>query len=347
MSRIGNLRRLVCSESSLLISDPINIRYLCGFTGSFGFLLINPDEAILLTDSRYDIQSRDETTGVSIYLGRDLIDFVKNNCATKKLLVEGNHLSITQFNKLSSALDLLIEASEPIVEKLRVVKDDVEIGHIESACAISVAALTEISQTNPRGLSERQLAIKLERLMIDGGAEAIAFESIVASGSNSAIPHHQPGNRIIAEGDLLKIDFGAQYAGYKSDCTRTFIVGLPSAFHLDLYSAVREAQYVGRQAVRQDAACSDIDSAVRQSLQLHEFGRSFQHGLGHGVGLAIHEDPFFGAKNNTRLASGTVVTIEPGLYVEDRGGVRIEDTIVVTDDGYRNLTDFPYELISL
>jgi Xaa-Pro aminopeptidase len=310
-------------------------------------LLINPDEAILLTDSRYDIQSREETADVAIVLGRDVVDFVKNNCATQKLLVEGNHLSVTQFSKLSGSLDFPVDSADPVVEKLRIVKDEDEIGHIEKACAISIAALTEISQSNPRGLSERQLAIKLERLMIDGGAEAIAFESIVASGSNSAIPHHQPSDRIIAEGDLLKIDFGAQYAGYKSDCTRTFVVGSPSAFHLDLYSAVHEAQYLGCQAVRKDQVCSDIDAAVRRSLQPHEFGGTFQHGLGHGVGLAIHEDPFFGAKNDTRLACGTVVTIEPGLYVEGRGGVRIEDTIVVTDDGYRNLTDFSYDLISL
>lgn len=347
MKRIDNLRKLINANESLLISDPINIRYLCGFTGSFGYLLVNPDESILFTDSRYEIQSRAETKYVSLKFGRDVFDFIENNCASEKLLVEGNHMTVSVFNRMRSAVTFTVSAHEPIVEKLRVIKDADELEKIERACAISIAALEELTKTNPRNLTERQYALQLERLMIDHGAEAIAFETIVASGANSAIPHHQPTNRVIAEGDLLKIDFGAQFSGYKSDCTRTFVVGRANEFQKNIYEAVRNAQHIGRSKVKAGSKCSEIDEAVRKVLRSHDFGATFQHGLGHGVGLAIHEDPFFGRENVTRLANGTVLTIEPGLYVEAQGGVRIEDTIVVTDDGYRNLTDFPYELISL
>ena len=346
-SRIHRLRTIYDNDCALLISDPLNIRYLCGFTGSFGYLLLNQDDAILFTDSRYDIQSRQETSEIQISIGRNLIDFLREHCSHKTLLIEGNHMSVSLFNEISLLQNVSPHSSLGLVEKIRMVKDETELHALSRAGEITTAALTQLINSEIRGLTELQIAHKLERLMIDCGAEAIAFDTIVASGPNSAIPHHHPTNRIITEGDFLKIDFGAQFAGYKSDCTRTFVIGQPTHFHTDLYTEVRQAQQIGRNTTKAGVLCSDIDNSVREALNAHLHGATFQHGLGHGVGLAIHEDPFLSAKNDTRLASGTVVTIEPGMYVESRGGVRIEDTIVVTDDGYINLTDFSYDLISL
>ena len=346
-SRIARLRELYERDSSFLISDPINIRYLCGFTGSFGYLLINPNDAVLFTDSRYEIQSRAETVDVSITLGRDLKTFVREQVAAQRVLIEGNHMSVGTFAALEAISDLQFTASHGLVEQLRVIKDKAELAALTRAGETTTSALSALILTKLVGLSERQIATHLDRIMVDLGSDGIGFETIVASGPNSAIPHHHPGDRILSQGDLLKIDFGAALAGYKSDCTRTFVVGEPNDFQRDLHESVRRAQQAGRDAVRNGVVARDIDTAVRTALQDHEFSATFQHGLGHGVGLAIHEDPFLGAKNDTRLASGTVVTIEPGMYVESRGGVRIEDTIVITDDGYINLTDFTYDFISL
>lgn len=346
-SRISKLRDNFDRESALLITDPLNIRYLCGFTGSFGFLLLNPDESILFTDSRYDIQSRNETSDVSIVLGRNLVDFVREHCTAQTLVIEGNHMSVALYAKLETLDDITLTTGINAVENLRVVKDESEVVLLERAGQITTHALAQLITTPLVGQTERDIAIRLDRLMVDAGAEAVGFDTIVASGPNSAIPHHQPSDRVLSRGDLLKIDFGAQFGGYKSDCTRTFVIGKPDYFQLDLYSAVRAAQQAGRDIVKSGVVASEIDLAVRHALHTHEYGVTFQHGLGHGVGLAIHEDPFLSAANHTRLASGTVITIEPGMYVESRGGVRIEDTIVITDDGYRNLTDFTYDFISL
>lgn len=346
-ARIRSLQAQLPVASSILVTDPLNIRYLCGFTGSFSYLLVGPEESYLFTDSRYDIQSREETSGVNITIGRSVKEFIRDTCPTETVLLEGHDVSIDFHQQLLKLDRFKFESTSSMIEKLRIIKDDQELELMQRAGDISVNGLRALLEMPMVGKSEKQIAIMLERCMIDMGAEKLAFDSIVASGPNSAIPHHQPTDRIVQQGDLLKIDFGAQVRGYKSDCTRTFVIGKPNDFQRDLFESVLSAQTAGRLALSNGIAVSQIDQTVRDHLTTHEYGATFQHGLGHGVGLAIHEDPFLSVKNDTRLTSGTVVTIEPGMYVESRGGVRIEDTVVITDDGYRNLTDFPYDLISL
>jgi Xaa-Pro aminopeptidase len=179
------------------------------------------------------------------------------------------------------------------------------------------------------------------------GADGVAFDSIVASGPNSAIPHHEPTDRQIQLGDLLKIDFGAKVAGYHADCTRTAVVGEPSDWQIDLHTAVSAAQLAGRDVIRANIKFSDVEQAVTQSLIRSGYREFFTHGLGHGVGLEIHEEPFFGRAGDAKIAPNAVITIEPGAYLEAKGGVRVEDTIVVDPQGYRNLTNLPYELLEL
>lgn len=346
-SRIGKVQAGLAPDTSLLITHPLNIRYLCGFTGSFGYLLVGPTNCVLFTDSRYAIQSNAETTNIDIEIGRSVLDFLRDKCKTQHLVLEGDHVSVNFYNKVDSLSQFTCAAQVNTIEDLRRVKDSHEISLLARAGEITTQALAELIQQDIVGLSEKEIAKRLDRLMVDLGAEAAAFDTIVATGTNSAIPHHQPTTKIFEQGDLLKVDFGAQYAGYKSDCTRTFVAGTPSAFQLDLHQTVTEAQAAGRAAVHDGLTARELDVIVREHVKDHEYCATFQHGLGHGVGLAIHEDPFLSANNDTRLTTGTVITIEPGMYVEARGGVRIEDTIVITADGYRNLTEFSYDLISL
>jgi Xaa-Pro dipeptidase len=197
------------------------------------------------------------------------------------------------------------------------------------------------------GKSELEVATILDRTMVDLGATGPAFETIVATGSNSAIPHHQPTDRLLAKGDLLKIDFGAQVGGYKSDCTRTFALGKPADWQEEIYRAVVEAQEIGRKTCVPDLDFGSLDNAVRQSISDSGYGDKFKHGLGHGVGLMIHEDPFLSAKSDGKIAQNMVITIEPGIYLPDLGGVRVEDTGLVTNAGYSVLTNFTYDLLEL
>jgi Xaa-Pro aminopeptidase len=183
--------------------------------------------------------------------------------------------------------------------------------------------------------------------MREYGADDIAFATIVASGPNSAIPHHEPTDRELKSGDFLKIDFGAKFHGYHADCTRTVVVGRPASWQVDLHSAVSSAQEAGRNTIRSEIAFIDVEKAVNQSLNDSGYRKYFTHGLGHGVGLEIHEDPFFGRVLDAKIASNTVITIEPGAYLKDKGGVRVEDTIVVNSEGHLNLTELPYELLEL
>jgi Xaa-Pro aminopeptidase len=219
-----------------------------------------------------------------------------------------------------------------VVEELRVVKDDSEIEALRSACQISVQALEQLQQGEFVGRTEQQVARDLEWRMFELGAEALAFETIVAAGPNSAIPHHGPTGREICAGDLLKIDFGARFEGYHADCTRTMIVhDQPTDWQREIYDLVATSQRAGRDALAPGAERVQVDRAARSVIEEAGYGDHFVHGLGHGVGLQIHEEPYFSPRSTGRLLSRTPVTVEPGVYLPDRGGVRIEDTVVVAE----------------
>jgi Xaa-Pro aminopeptidase len=233
------------------------------------------------------------------------------------------------------------------VEELRRVKDEDEIALLREACAISDRALAGVLPSLRAGLTEREVAIALERAMIDLGADAIAFDTIVASGPNGAIPHHRPGDRVLERGDLVTIDFGALMGGYHADMTRTIAIGTPAGWQRDLYDLVLRAQLAGIGAAAPGADTKDVDAAARDVIVAAGHGGDFPHGLGHGVGLEIHEAPLMGYDKTGKLADRVPITAEPGVYLAGRGGIRIEDTLVVRADGPELLTETTKDLLVL
>jgi Xaa-Pro aminopeptidase len=320
---------------------------LSGFTGSNAALLVTDSNAILATDSRYEIQAAQQVPDLQVVIGRNFPELLLGKFAKSEVIVEGADLSIDSYQKLVSSFEHKFTSRTGLVESMRVVKDASEIALIKQACEISINAYTETIGSVRAGQTEKSIRNNLEQRMRELGADDIAFASIVATGPNSAIPHHEPTDREVMSGDLLKIDFGAKVNGYHADCTRTVVIGQASSWQVELHAAVTEAQAAGRKTIRSDIEFADVESAVNQALTDSGYRDYFTHGLGHGVGLAIHEDPFFGRVETAKIMPNTVITIEPGAYLKDKGGVRVEDTIVVNSDGYLNLTNLPYELLEL
>lgn len=348
MSRLEQIRAKLSDDESFLVSNPVNIRYLSGFTGSNGLLHISKLTAHLYTDSRYEIQAGKEVSEFEVLISQDIWSQVTKGISSAVLCIESKHLTVGKLAGLKQEMpNLKIKECADLVEQLRIRKDSAEIQLIKRAGEISVEALRQLTEIQIVGKTELELATWLERRMIDLGATDKAFNTIVASGENSAIPHHQPTTRIISSGDLLKIDFGADFQGYKSDCTRTFAIGQAKTWQKEIYDAVCQGQSIGRQLASLDTKISEVDAAVRQQIDLSGFGQYFTHGLGHGVGLEIHEDPFLSAKTADKITEDMVITVEPGIYLAERGGVRIEDTGVITSGGYEVLTKFTYELLEL
>ena len=347
LDRISRLQRQLAPGQLFYISNLINIRYLTGFTGSNAALLVTEDNAVFATDSRYEIQANIQVPDLQTLIGRNFPELLLSKAEKSEVLVEGNHLSINSFKSIEANFSHQLKISTGLVEKLRAVKDDAEINLIKSACEISTQSFLDLLPTIKVGQSEKEIRDALEQRFREFGADDIAFESIVASGPNSAIPHHEPTDRKVAAGDFLKIDFGAKLGGYHSDCTRTVVVGKPADWQRELHAAVTQAQTAGRNTICADIKFAEVEDSVNDALVASGYREYFTHGLGHGVGLEIHEDPFFGRVQDAKIASNTVITIEPGAYLKEKGGVRVEDTIVVNSEGYLNLTNLPYELLEL
>ena len=348
MSRLNQIKAQLAVDESLLISNSTNIRYLSGFTGSNGLLLISKQNSHLYTDARYAIQARQEVNEFEVIISPDIWTSFAKDISSKILCVEAKELSVDRLDQILNLQPAIeIKKTKNLIESLRITKDKTEVEFISKACQISTSALNQLITQQVLGLTEVQLATKLDRLMIDLGASDKAFNTIVASGANSAIPHHQPTSKIIENGDFLKIDFGAQFNGYKSDCTRTFVLGKPANWQIEIHQAVLSGQSLGRKSAQVDMAITKLDEAVKEQIKSSGFGDYFTHGLGHGVGLDIHEEPFLSAKSDDKILENMVITIEPGIYLADRGGVRIEDTGVMTTAGYQVLTDFTYDLLEL
>jgi Xaa-Pro aminopeptidase len=239
-------------------------------------------------------------------------------------------MTVERYGALTSAAgELQPRPLGRVVEELRMVKDATEIALLARACAITGAAFDEVAPRIAAGMTERELAVLIERAMVDAGAEKPAFDTIVASGPNGAIPHHAPAGRAFAPGDMITIDCGARYGGYHADMTRTVVLGPPAGWQRDLYALAAEAQRAGIGAARPGAAVAEVDAAARDVIAQAGHGEHFSHGLGHGVGLEIHEAPMLGRGRPGRLADRVPITVEPGIYLPGRGGVRIEDTLVV------------------
>lgn len=333
---------------ALIVTNLTNVRYLTGFTGSAGLLTVTTGDAVLITDGRYDEQASEQLRALGAP-ARVVITSHDQKAIVQSTLGECNRIgleaaSVTwrqqrDFQSWFERAELV--PTDGLVEALRERKDQGEIARIEAAAAIASGALRGLAATLADGPTEREFAIELDRAVRRGGAAGAAFETIVASGPNAAKPHYRPGHRAIARGDMVVVDFGAIVDGYRSDMTRTFFVGDVTADRREIYDVVAGAQAAGVAAVAADVALRDIDAACRDRIASAGFGERFVHGTGHGVGLDIHEAPWVNARATATLAPGNIVTVEPGIYVPELGGVRIEDTLLVTASGYRVLTQFP------
>lgn len=336
----------------LMVSSPVNVRYLTGYTGSNGLVLIGSDARVFLTDFRYVEQSAAEVGDAfdrRIVL-QELIEAVDETlpAGTHRLAFEDAHVSVRAHARLRELLEgiELVAAGDP-VEALRLVKEADERRRIAEATKLADTALRTIMERGLVGRTERQIATALEREMIDLGAERVSFEPIVAAGAQGALPHGKPRDVEIAAGELVVIDWGAELDGYCSDCTRTLATGPLDEEARRAYDLVYEAQLAGLAAVRDGVSGRDADAAAREVIDGAGHAEHFGHGLGHGVGLEIHEAPRLSRRSESVLATGNVVTVEPGVYVPGRFGVRIEDLAVVTEAGAEVLTSVPKDLITV
>lgn len=349
--RLRERLRAIDVEAAL-ITNPVNVRYLSGFTGSNSALLVasNGDD-VLATDGRYTEQAAAESPGIDVLLARACaVALVSraHSIGTARLAFEAHDVTVEAFDGLSGIGGESLELRHlgPVVEDLRRVKEPSELDLLREACAVGDRALAELLPWLRVGLTEREIARRLDDLMLDHGGDAVGFDTIVASGPHSSIPHHQPTDRVVEAGDFLKLDFGAEFRGYHADMTRTIVVGgAPSQWQRDMYELVATAQAVGSAAVRDGAEVADVDRAARAVIEAAGLGEAFPHGLGHGVGLEIHEAPLLAATSTATLEPGVPVTIEPGVYLPGRGGVRIEDTVVVTRGAPELLTHTTKELL--
>jgi Xaa-Pro aminopeptidase len=354
MNVAGRIPRLVeqfDGVDALLVTHLPNVRYLTGFTGSAAMVLVSPGAVTVVTDGRYGEQA-DEQLGAAgvtatIRIGhsmaeqRDLLRAALG--AEPRLGLEADHVSWSQKRDLDASwfVDTELVATHGQVEALREVKDAGEVARIEAAAAIADDALASVRSLLGDGVTERSFAFELEAEMRRRGADGPSFETIVGSGPNGAKPHARPSGRMITDGDLVVLDFGALVDGYRSDISRTVCVGEPTATQRRMLDVVTASQAAGVGAVAPGVAASEVDRTCRDLIADAGWGDAFLHGTGHGVGLDIHEAPRVGSTSDATLARGHVVTVEPGVYLPEHGGVRVEDTLLVTDGGARALTRSP------
>lgn len=330
------------SVEALLVTDLLNIRYLTGFTGSNAALVVSrdgDDSTVFCTDGRYVTQAADQVPDLRTVIDRASAPALVR-AATGRLGFEAAHLTVAVHSQLTGLGPAELVATDGLVEQLRAVKDADEIEALRRACEIAdVAFGALIADGGIRaGRTEREVGLDLDERMRRGGAEDPAFETIVAAGAHSAIPHHRPTGSLLQRGDLVKFDFGARFAGYHSDMTRTVVLGEPQAWQREIHEVVLAAQTAAEELVRPGTTGQRLDRAAREVITDAGYGERFLHGLGHGIGLEIHEGPAVAAAATGTIEADMVLTVEPGVYLEGRGGVRIEDSGVVRASGYEVLT---------
>ncbi len=337
---------------ALLVTHLPNVRYLTGFTGSNGQILIAASGQRFFTDGRYIEQSRHEVPGCerTIYLG-ELGEPLAEACAAlgvARVGFEDRAVSIRQHATLDLALgDVQLVAAGDPVHRDRWVKDADELALLREAQACTDRAFDDVLDRLALGMTERQVALEIDQAIRRAGGDDLSFESIVAFGEAAAEPHHHPGHRILEEGDVITMDFGALYDGYHADFTRTVAFGEPASELRKIHDLVREAQQVAIDAIAPGVSGGTIDGVARSTIAEAGYGDRFTHGLGHGVGLEIHEGPNFARSGTDTIPEGAVLTVEPGIYVPALGGVRIEDMVEVTADGARVFSTSTRELIEL
>jgi Xaa-Pro aminopeptidase len=336
---------------ALLVSALVNVRYMTGYTGSNGLAVVGPQTRVFVTDFRYVEQAEEEVD--STYDRRqgqqELLEAIPEAIPGGELRLgfDDAHVTVRQHAKLRKLLPERVElvGAGGLVERLRAVKEPGEIERIQVATAAADAALQQILADGLAGRTEREVATALERAMTDRGATRPSFDSIVAFGPHGALPHASPRDVEIPRGELVVIDWGAEVDGYCSDCTRTVATGEPGEEARQIYELVLAAQLSGLDAVRAGVGGRDVDAAARKVIEAAGHGDEFGHGLGHGVGIEVHEAPRLSKRSEDELRAGNVVTVEPGVYLPGKLGVRIEDLVVVGEDGPEILTSLDKELL--
>jgi Xaa-Pro aminopeptidase len=355
------------SVDALLIVRPENRRYVTGFSGSAGLAVVTPASALLAVDFRYYEQAGAQAPAFQVIRGgadpaAALAEALKggnpaaggasspaeeSRGGPARIGFEAEFLPYAQVERLRERLSPAVLVPLGDVDRIRWIKDAGEIAAIARAAEIADAAFTRLLEALRPGVTEREAALELEIAVRRAGGERLAFDTVLASGPRGALPHGRATDRVMERGDLVTVDFGAVFDGYVSDCTRTVALGAADGRQREVYAAVLAAQARALEAVHPGTACRDVDAAGRAVLTVAGFGEAFGHAMGHGIGLDVHEGPPVSPRSEAILEPGMVVTIEPGVYVPGWGGVRIEDAVVVTDDGARILTQLPKELLVL
>lgn len=327
---------------AFLITNMENIRYITGFTGSSALTLVRPDEAVFLTDSRYTTQANQQVRNCAIREYKKQIDellaFIKS-LGVKRLAFEATVLPFVLYAKLKDNLEAVdLVGMENWIEEQRMIKDQSEIEALKHTIAITKKGYDSIRPKLSEGAVEHEIAVELEYQMRKAGAEQIAFDTIVASGVRGAMPHGMASTKVIKAGEMVTIDFGARSHGYCSDCTRTVSLGRVPAREAEIYRIVYEANRAALEGIEPGKKAKEIDAIARDLIKSAGYGEFFGHGTGHGVGLAVHEEPRISWEGEVTLEPGMVFTVEPGVYIPELGGARIEDMVLVTDTGYEVLT---------
>ncbi|MGL4644017.1 MAG: M24 family metallopeptidase [Vagococcus fluvialis] len=353
INRVNNLREQMKSEgiSSFLITSPYNLRYLTGFTGTTGLALIGLEEAFFITDFRYTEQAAKQCVGFEIVKNvGPILEVVADLVESKNienLGFEESFVSFKQYVELEGLLEVDLIPVSGMVEELREVKDEEEIAIVEKACEIADKAFSHILTYIKPGMTEIQVANELDFYMRSLGASSVSFETIVASGLRSAMPHGVASEKIIEQGDMITIDFGCYYNGYVSDMTRTISLGEPSDKLREIYNIVKEAQQKVLDVAKPGMTGVELDAVARDYIASKGYGEAFGHSTGHGIGLEIHEGPNVSKLAEKAFVPGNIITNEPGIYLPGIGGVRIEDDMLVTENGIKRLTHSEKELIIL
>jgi Xaa-Pro aminopeptidase len=354
MTRLEMLFEVFEGADCVLITSDINRRYFTGMRSSAGVVLAFPDKAYLLIDFRYIEKARATVTDAEVIEMKKLYPqlmelFTKHNA--QSVAIESETMTVKELNAYEHFFtDIHFVHNDSLsnaIASLRITKDDEEIACIQKAQEIAEKALDEVMSFIKAGVTEREIALELNRLMFAYGAEDLSFDTIVLSGANTSMPHGVPSDKKIEEGEFVLMDFGAVYNGYHSDMTRTVCVGEPTEEMRKVYDTVLQAQLAGLEAAKAGILGSDLDKVSRDVIEQAGYGECFGHSLGHGVGMEIHEKPNASPNYKLPLNDGAVVTIEPGIYIAGKFGVRIEDFVILTENGCKNLTKSAKNLISL
>ena len=352
--RISAINEILDNFWAALITDDYNRLYFTGFNSSAGAVLITKNRCIFLIDFRYFEKAKQTVNHLEVVLCRNLYGQISEILKAEgitELLIEADSVTLSAFKRITDALsDFAVSSDTALSRKiaaLRSIKSKNELDLIKKAQALTDKTFSYISDRIAAGRTEKEIMLDMEFFIRKEGSEGVSFDFIVVSGKNSSLPHGVPTDKKIETGDFVTMDFGAVVGGYRSDMTRTVAVGKADSLQTEIYNTVLDAQKAALDAIKPDAICCDVDKIARDIIANAGYGDCFGHGLGHSVGLEIHENPACNTRDTTPLKEGMIMTVEPGIYIENRFGVRIEDMVYVTSNGIENLTKSPKNLIIL